>query len=53
MADKVRALKKSDRAMYQRNKGARKGEADRHVPDLKPKHLYAGKRPGFGTANHR
>ncbi|XP_062550584.1 nucleolar GTP-binding protein 1 [Armigeres subalbatus] len=33
-------------------KMARKGEADRHIPDLKPKHLFAGKR-GAGTADRR
>ncbi len=31
---------------------ARKGEADRHIPDFKPKHLFAGKRPR-GTADRR
>ncbi|XP_001654061.2 nucleolar GTP-binding protein 1 [Aedes aegypti] len=31
---------------------ARKGEADRHIPDLKPKHLFAGKR-GAGTTDRR
>ena len=51
--EKELSIKKADRAQKQMSKKARKGEADRHVPDLKPKHLYAGKRPGFGTANHR
>lgn len=31
---------------------ARKGEADRHIPDFKPKHLFAGKRPR-GTTDRR
>lgn len=31
---------------------ARKGEADRHVPDFKPKHLYSGK-SGMGTRDWR
>lgn len=30
----------------------RKGEGDRHIPTLKPKHLFSGKRSA-GTANHR
>jgi nucleolar GTP-binding protein len=33
-------------------KNAKKGEADRHIPDLKPKHLFSGKRPR-GTADRR
>eukprot|EP01117_Protostelium_nocturnum_P009273 TRINITY_DN331_c0_g1_i1.p1 TRINITY_DN331_c0_g1~~TRINITY_DN331_c0_g1_i1.p1 ORF type:complete len:652 (+),score=265.57 TRINITY_DN331_c0_g1_i1:222-2177(+) len=35
-----------------RNIDARKGEGDRHVPDLKPKHLFSGKRKG-GTHDRR
>ena len=31
---------------------ARKGEGDRHIYDLKPKHLFAGKRK-MGTHNRR
>ncbi|KAG7157307.1 GTP-binding protein 4-like [Homarus americanus] len=34
------------------NKDGRKGEADRHVYNLKPKHLFAGKQSS-GTANRR
>mmetsp|Transcript_63363 Transcript_63363/g.182367 ORF Transcript_63363/g.182367 Transcript_63363/m.182367 type:complete len:648 (+) Transcript_63363:85-2028(+) len=30
----------------------KKGEADRHIPDLKPKHLYSGKR-GIGKTDRR
>ncbi|PRP87737.1 putative nucleolar GTP-binding protein 1-like [Planoprotostelium fungivorum] len=33
-------------------KAAKKGESDRHIPNLKPKHLFSGKR-GRGTADHR
>uniref|UniRef100_A0A8W7PG76 OBG-type G domain-containing protein n=1 Tax=Anopheles coluzzii TaxID=1518534 RepID=A0A8W7PG76_ANOCL len=33
-------------------KMSRKGEADRHIPDLKPKHLFAGKR-GTGKTDRR
>nr|VZI25757.1 unnamed protein product [Spirometra erinaceieuropaei] len=31
---------------------SRKGEADRHIPDLKPKHLFAGKR-SIGKTDRR
>ena len=31
---------------------ARKGEADRHIPNLMPKHLYSGKR-GNGKTDRR
>ena len=31
---------------------ARKGEGDRHIPDLKPKHLLTGKR-GIGKTDRR
>jgi len=31
---------------------AKKGDADRHVPDLKPKHLLVGKR-GIGKTDRR
>eukprot|EP00928_Gymnodinium_smaydae_P094551 TRINITY_DN7959_c1_g1_i1.p1 TRINITY_DN7959_c1_g1~~TRINITY_DN7959_c1_g1_i1.p1 ORF type:complete len:647 (-),score=160.94 TRINITY_DN7959_c1_g1_i1:214-2154(-) len=30
----------------------KKGESDRHIPDLKPKHLYSGKR-GIGKTDRR
>eukprot|EP00736_Rhodelphis_marinus_P004017 Rmarinus@m.25921 len=36
----------------ERNKRARKGEADRHIPNLKPKHLFSGK-SGVGSRTHR
>jgi nucleolar GTP-binding protein len=41
--------KKAQRAM---NKDGRKGEADRHIYNLMPKHLYAGKR-GNGKTDRR
>lgn len=31
---------------------ARKGEGDRHIPTLKPKHLFSGKR-GTGKTDRR
>ena len=34
------------------NKSSKKGEADRHIFDLKPKHLFAGKR-GMGKTDRR
>lgn len=37
----------------QKPRVTKKGEADRHVPDLKPKHLFSGKRKGQHTASHR
>jgi nucleolar GTP-binding protein len=46
------ALKKADQGQRQRNKKARKGEGDRHIPDLKPKHLFSGKR-GIGKTDRR
>jgi len=33
-------------------KKAKRGESDRHVPDLKPKHLFSGKR-GIGKTDRR
>jgi len=46
------ALKKADRAQYLPGKAARKGEGDRHIPDLMPKHLFSGKR-GKGKTDRR
>jgi len=34
------------------NMQARVGEADRHIPTLKPKHLFSGKR-GIGKTERR
>jgi len=47
------AKKKVARAMKVKGRGtARKGEADRHIPDMKPKHLFSGKR-GIGKTDRR
>lgn len=42
----------ADKAQYRMGKMARKGEADRHIPDLMPKHLHTGKR-GIGKTDRR
>lgn len=47
---KVRIIAK--KAQTGRNRNARKGEGDRHIPDSKPKHLFCGKRKN-GTHNRR
>ncbi|RWR83209.1 GTP binding domain-containing protein [Cinnamomum micranthum f. kanehirae] len=44
-AQKTKALKLAKKSMRVRNKDARRGEADRVIPTLKPKHLFSGKRP--------
>ncbi|CAN6579737.1 unnamed protein product [Malus baccata var. baccata] len=41
---KVKALQKARKSNKNRNKDARRGEADRVIPTLKPKHLLSGKR---------
>mmetsp|Transcript_40231 Transcript_40231/g.96403 ORF Transcript_40231/g.96403 Transcript_40231/m.96403 type:complete len:646 (-) Transcript_40231:183-2120(-) len=54
-ADKEKAGQlraKAFKVMFRKSKIGMKGEADRHVPTKKPKHLFTGKRPK-GTANHR
>lgn len=44
-SQKQKAIKMAKRsAVKERNKDARKGEADRVIPTLKPKHLFSGKR---------
>ncbi|OMO61007.1 hypothetical protein COLO4_33612 [Corchorus olitorius] len=43
-AQKVKAHKLAKKSVKKRNKDARRGEADRVVPTLKPKHLFSGKR---------
>ncbi|OEL30789.1 Nucleolar GTP-binding protein 1 [Dichanthelium oligosanthes] len=43
-AQKKKAIKKAHGATKNRNKDARRGEADRVIPTLKPKHLFSGKR---------
>ncbi|KAF8406489.1 hypothetical protein HHK36_008578 [Tetracentron sinense] len=51
-AQKVKALKLSRTSVKMRNKDARRGEADRVIPTLKPKHLFSGKR-GIGKTSRR
>merc|ERR1712151_8582 len=46
-AEKVRRKR-----MKLHEKLGKKGESDRHIPDLKPKHLYSGKR-GIGKTDRR
>ncbi|KAG6649931.1 nucleolar GTP-binding protein 1-like [Carya illinoinensis] len=41
---KVKAVKLAKKSTKKRNKDARRGEADRVIPTLKPKHLFSGKR---------
>nr|CAB3469869.1 unnamed protein product [Digitaria exilis] len=41
---KKKAIKKAKDSTKKRNKEARRGEADRVIPTLKPKHLFSGKR---------
>ncbi|KAF5735785.1 Nucleolar GTP-binding protein 1 [Tripterygium wilfordii] len=43
-AQKVKAIKIAKKSVRKRNKDARRGEADRVIPTLKPKHLFSGKR---------
>ncbi|XP_038654261.1 LOW QUALITY PROTEIN: nucleolar GTP-binding protein 1 [Scyliorhinus canicula] len=50
MLSKVKKMMKN--SQQDMNRLGRKGEADRHVFDLKPKHLFAGKRK-MGKADHR
>mmetsp|Transcript_66821 Transcript_66821/g.155228 ORF Transcript_66821/g.155228 Transcript_66821/m.155228 type:complete len:644 (+) Transcript_66821:88-2019(+) len=47
-----RLEKSRRRSMKRREKEGRKGEADRHIPDWKPKHLYSGK-SGIGKRDWR
>ncbi|KAK9843474.1 hypothetical protein WJX81_004449 [Elliptochloris bilobata] len=51
-AQRNRAVKMGDRAQRRMGKAARRGEGDRHIPDLKPKHLFSGKR-GIGKTDRR
>ncbi|KAL5056947.1 hypothetical protein RYX36_028551 [Vicia faba] len=44
-AQKIKAIGLARKSVKKRNKNAKRGEADRVIPNLKPKHLYAGKRP--------
>lgn len=47
-----KAYKLNDRAQRRMQREARKGEGDRHIPDLKPKHLFSGKMSN-GTRDRR
>ncbi|KDP22088.1 hypothetical protein JCGZ_25919 [Jatropha curcas] len=43
-SQKLKALKLHKKSAKKRNKDARRGEADRVIPNPKPKHLFSGKR---------
>ncbi|KAI9081989.1 hypothetical protein K1719_036251 [Acacia pycnantha] len=43
-AQKIKAVKLAKKSVKKRNKDARRGEADRVIPTLRPKHLFSGKR---------
>ncbi|KAI3467477.1 hypothetical protein Pfo_024140 [Paulownia fortunei] len=43
-AQRNKAIKMAKSSSKKRNKDARRGEADRVIPSLKPKHLFSGKR---------
>jgi nucleolar GTP-binding protein len=49
---KIVAEVKARRAMRELNKASKKGEGDRVILNLKPKHLHSGKR-GIGKTSHR
>ncbi|KMZ73595.1 putative Nucleolar GTP-binding protein [Zostera marina] len=49
---KNQALKIAMKSNKQRNKNARRGEADRVIPTLRPKHLFSGKR-SIGKTDRR
>ncbi|KAI3876947.1 hypothetical protein MKX03_032492 [Papaver bracteatum] len=49
---KNKALKLAYGASKKRNKDAKRGEADRTIPTLRPKHLFSGKR-GVGKTDRR
>ncbi|KAL3824218.1 hypothetical protein ACJIZ3_020247 [Penstemon smallii] len=48
-AQKKKAIQMAKGSSKKRNKDARKGEADRVIPALKPKHLFSGKRSNGKT----
>lgn len=52
LAQKQQALKIAKKSVRKRNKAACKGEGDRVIPNLKPKHLFSGKR-GIGKTTRR
>jgi nucleolar GTP-binding protein len=47
---KIVAIRKAHSSTKKRNKDARRGEADRVIPNLKPKHLFSGKRSNGKTS---
>jgi nucleolar GTP-binding protein len=49
---KIKAVKLAKKSAKKRNKDARRGEADRVIPTLKPKHLFSGKR-SIGKTDRR
>lgn len=51
-AQKIKAIKLARQSSNKRNKDARRGESDRVIPNLKPKHLFSGKR-GIGKTDRR
>ncbi|KAF7805401.1 nucleolar GTP-binding protein 1-like [Senna tora] len=51
-AQKIKAIKLAKKSVKKRNKDARRGEADRVIPTLKPKHLFSGKR-SIGKTDRR
>ncbi|CAF2082370.1 unnamed protein product [Brassica napus] len=51
-SQKIKAIKIGNKSHRKRNKDARRGEADRVIPTLKPKHLFSGKR-GKGKTQRR
>lgn len=51
-AQKMKALKMAKKSANKRNKDARRGESDRVIPNLKPKHLFSGKR-SIGKTDRR
>lgn len=51
-AQKMKALKMAKKSANKRNKDARRGESDRVIPTLKPKHLFSGKR-SIGKTDRR
>nr|KYP49396.1 putative nucleolar GTP-binding protein 1 [Cajanus cajan] len=48
-AQKIKAIKLAKKSVKKRNKDARRGESDRVIPNLKPKHLFSGKRSSGKT----
>lgn len=44
VSQKGKTLKLAKKSVKKRNKDARRGEADKATPTLKPKHLFSGKR---------